>query len=157
MLFFTSASTFVDDLMVKPFIMGTHNSRNMLRIGAAILRAGGSAMDAVEASIKAVELNPQDTSVGLGGIPNVMGIPQLDASIMDGRNLQAGAVAGIKRFKNPISIARKVMEETPHVLLVGEGADQFAEASGFESTELLTTSAKELHKDFLEGKGIVKM
>ena len=66
--------------MVKPFIIGTSNARDMLREGVEVLRGGGSAMDAVEATIRAVEENPLDTGVGLGGIPNLLGVPQLDAS-----------------------------------------------------------------------------
>ena len=70
--------------MVKPFIIGTRNSKNMLHRGVEVLRKGGSAIAAVEAATNAVEENPEDTSVGLGGLPNMLGVPQMDASIMDG-------------------------------------------------------------------------
>jgi len=136
--------------MVKPFIIGTRNAREMLAIGAKILREGGSAMDAVEATIRAVEENPMDTGVGLGGIPNLLGVPQMDASIMDGRTLRTGAVAAVEGYLHPISIARKVLEESPHVLLVGPGAELFAEAIGFERSELLTDMSRTAYRAFVE-------
>ena len=135
---------------VKPFIIGTRNARNMLHIGVEILRDGGSALDAVEATVNAVEDNPLDSSVGYGGFPNLLGEVELDASIMDGKTLRAGAVAAVKHFKNPISIARKVMEETPHLLLVGEGAELFAASMGFERCELLTDRSRERYESIIK-------
>ena len=134
--------------MVKPFIIGTRNARDMLHIGAEIMRNGGSAMDAVEATVNAVEENPADMSVGLGGIPNLLGVTQLDASIMDGRTLRTGAVAAVEGYVRVISIARKVLEETPHVFLVGPGAEMFAKAMGFERTDLSTESSRERYEIF---------
>ncbi len=136
--------------MVKPFIIGTRNAGEMLPIGAEILRSGGSAMDAVEATIKAVESNPLDSGVGLGGTPNLLGVTQLDASIMDGRTLKTGAVAAVEGYLHAISIARKVLEVSPHVLLVGPGAELFAEAMSFERTELLTDRSRAAYKAFVE-------
>ncbi len=137
--------------MVKPFIVGTENAKDALRVGVEVLRNGGSAIDAVEAAIKVVEANPLDHGVGIGGIPNLLGVVQLDASIMEGRNLRAGAVAAVRGFLHPISIARKVMEESPHVLLVGEGAELFAEAMGFKRHgDLLTDRSREIYQAFLE-------
>jgi len=138
------------DLMVKPFIIGTRNAREMLPRGVEVLREGGSAMDAVEATIRAVEENPLDTSVGLGGIPNLLGVPQMDASIMDGRRLRTGAVAAVEGYLHPISIARKVLEVSPHVLLVGPGAEMFAKLMGFERRDLLTERSRAIYKAFLE-------
>jgi beta-aspartyl-peptidase (threonine type) len=134
--------------MVKPFIIGTHNSKNMLRLGVEVLRKGGSAIDAVEAATNAVEENPEDTSVGLGGIPNIMGVVQLDASIMDGRTMRTGAVAAVEEYVHAISIARKVMEVTPHVLLVGPGAEAFAMAMGFEKQDLMTDYTRTMYEAF---------
>ena len=136
--------------MVKPFIIGTRNAKDMLETGVDVLRDGGSAMDAVEASVRAVEENPLDTGVGLGGTPNLLGVPQLDASIMDGRTLDTGAVAAVEGFLHPISIARRVLEVSPHVLLVGPGAEMFAEIMGFERSELLTDMSRTAHKAFIE-------
>ena len=135
---------------VKPFIIGTANSRNMLHAGAEILRKGGSAIDAVEAAIRLVEANPNDTSVGLGGIPNLLGEVELDASIMDGKTLKTGAVGAVKGYLHVISIARKVMEVTLHVMLVGEGAGLFAEKMGFKKQDLSTPESRAAYKAFLE-------
>jgi len=134
--------------MVKPFIIGTHNSKNMLRLGVEVLRKGGSAIDAVEAATNAVEENPEDTSVGLGGLPNIMGVVQLDASIMDGKTMRTGAVAAVEEYVHAISIARKVMEVTPHVLLVGPGAEAFAMAMGFEKQDLMTDYTRTMYEAF---------
>jgi beta-aspartyl-peptidase (threonine type) len=136
--------------LVKPFIIGTANSRDMLHAGAEILRKGGSAIDAVEAAIRLVEANPNDTSVGLGGIPNLLGEVELDASIMDGKTLRTGAVGAVKGYLHVISIARKVMEVTPHVMLVGEGAGLFAGKMGFKRQDLSTLESRAAYKAFLE-------
>lgn len=116
-----------------------------------ILRQGGSALDAVEAATRLVEANPDDHTVGYGGYPNLLGEVELDASIMDGRTLKAGAVGGLKGFKHPISVARKIMEDLPHVLLVGEGAARFAAEVGFQPEELLTDVAAEVYRQGISG------
>lgn len=116
-----------------------------------ILRSGGTALDAVEAATRLVEANPNDHTVGYGGYPNVLGEVELDASIMDGRTLKAGAVGALKGYKHPISVARKVMEELPHVLLVGEGAARFAAEMGFTEENLLTEVAAEVYRQGLSG------
>jgi len=103
--------------------------------GIETLRRGATALDAVEEAIKVVEDDPRVDSVGTGAIPNAEGEIELDASIMDGATLRAGAVAALKRVRYPISVARKVMELTPHVFIVGEGAVKFARAVGFEDYE----------------------
>ncbi|HEX2588565.1 MAG TPA: isoaspartyl peptidase/L-asparaginase [Gaiellales bacterium] len=113
-----------------------------LPAGIEILAAGGSALDAVEAAVRAVESNPEDHWVGVGGIPNLLGVVELDASIMDGRTRAAGAVAAVRGYAHPISIARKVMERLPqHVMLVGEGAERFAADLGFPQEQTLTEEA----------------
>lgn len=96
--------------------------------GWEVLRAGGSAMDAVQAAIVALENNPS-YNAGTGAVLTAEGRAELDAGIMDGQSLQAGAVAGVARIKNPILLARMVLE-SPHVLLIGAGAEQFAQESG---------------------------
>lgn len=135
--------------MVKPFMIGTMNARGMLHIGVEIMRDGGSVIDAVEATVNAVEENPEDMSVGLGGIPNLMGATQLDASIMDGRTLRTGAVAAVEGYVYAISIARKVMDLTPHVLLVGPGAELFAKVMGFERADLSTERSRRYYDVFV--------
>jgi beta-aspartyl-peptidase (threonine type) len=109
---------------------------------AQILRQGGHALDAVEEGIRLVESNAEDHTVGLGGLPNLLGELELDASIMDGRTLAAGAVGALRGYAHPISVARLVMERTSHVLLVGEGAGRFAAEMGFRRSDLLTDGAR---------------
>ncbi len=106
--------------------------------GWRILRDGGTALDAVEAGARAVEDDPSVDSVGYGGLPNAEGVVELDACIMDGTTLGFGAVAALRRIRNPISVARRVMERTPHLMLAGEGAYRFARAQGFRPQDLLT-------------------
>lgn len=124
-------------------IVASSNGKVGISAAMGVLRNGGSAIDAVEAGIRLVESNPDDNTVGLGGIPNLLGQVELDASIMDGRTLAAGAVAALQGYEHPISIARKVMEELPHVLLAGSGAQRFAAEMGFQRGELLTEQARE--------------
>lgn len=104
--------------------------------------AGGSALDIVEQMIRPVEAEPSVHSVGLGAWPNMAGELELDASIMNGRTLEAGAVAAVRGYRHPISIARKVMERLPHVFLVGAGAERFAAEIGAETGELMTDDSR---------------
>lgn len=113
-------------------IVGSANTDGGLMAGLAILQNGGSALDAVEAVLRAVEDNVDDDSVGPGGLPNILGQVEQDASIMEGTTLQAGAVGAVKGFRHPISLARRVMERLPHVMLVGAGAETFAREVGGE-------------------------
>lgn len=116
------------------------------------LSSGGSALDAVENGVKIIE-NSINCCVGLGGNPDRTGIVTLDACIMD-HQFNCGAVAGLERIKHPISVARKVMENTPHVFLIGEGAQQFALQEGFtlESGNLSKEAQKEYKKFLKNGK-----
>jgi len=133
-------------------VVASRNGEKAVREAMRILRGGGSVLDAVEEGVKIVENDPGDQSVGYGGLPNLLGQVELDASIMDGATLRAGAVAGVRRFKNPISIARMVMEETPHLLLVGEGADMFGRLRGLQETDLLTLEAKTRYEELAQGR-----
>lgn len=99
-------------------------------------------LDALEAGVNVVENDPKVLSVGYGGLPNEDGVVQLDAAIMDGRTHKVGSVAALERIKNPISVARKVMERTEHVLLVGAGANAFAKKMGFVEQDLLTPESR---------------
>lgn len=105
------------------------------------LRDGASALDAVEAGIRVVESASSDRSVGLGGLPNAAGYVQLDACIMDGQDHRAGSVAGVEGVVHPITLARRVMEKTKHVMLVGEGARWFAEEEGLEIVDITSHAA----------------
>jgi beta-aspartyl-peptidase (threonine type) len=125
-------------------------------IGASleVLRRGGSALDAVEAGIRLVEENPADSSVGYAGLPNFLGEVELDASIMDGRTLAAGAVGALKGYVNAITVARRVMEELPHVFIVGDGASRFAKEIGMEPRDLLTDESRRIWQEGLEGQNL---
>ena len=111
-----------------------------------------SLLDAVESGIRVTEADVSNASVGIGGIPNADGIVQLDACIMDGPDHQVGSVAAIEGIAHPISVARKVMEKTPHVMLAGEGAQKFALDQGFQHTNLLTKNREEEWKSWQKGK-----
>jgi N4-(beta-N-acetylglucosaminyl)-L-asparaginase len=130
-----------------PLIITDHSNetgKNAMKAGWEILANGGTALDAVERSTNIVELDPEDVSVGYGGLPNEDGVVQLDASIMDGKTYNAGAVACLENIKNPASVARIVMERTDHVLLVGKGALEFARKWGFKEENLMTDKARKI-------------
>lgn len=111
-----------------------------------VLQESGSLFDAIEKGINVAELDESNQSVGYGGLPNADGVVQLDAVFMDGVRQQAGGVAGLEGCRTPISVARKVMEETPHALLVGDGAAAFAQAHGFDAQNTLTAKAEQAWK-----------
>lgn len=127
----------------KPVIVTTWNfGMAAARAGYAVLSVGGKALDAIETAANVTELDSNVNSVGYGGLPNADGVVELDACIMDGATHRAGSVAGITRFRTPISVARRVMERTPHTMLVGQNADKFALSQGFAVEELLTDEAR---------------
>ena len=128
---------------VTPTIVSSGNGRGALPTGVRILAKGGSALDAVEACARIVEADPADDTVGYGGLPNVLGVVELDASIVDGTTHAAGSVAALTGFLHPITVARAVMERLPHVMLVGAGAARFAKEIGAEEGDLLTPSSRE--------------
>ena len=110
---------------------------------------GSSVLDAVEAGVHIPEADPENTSVGLGGMPDRDGFVTLDACIMDSSG-QCGSVSCLQHIVHPISVARKVMEETPHVMLTGEGALKFAVSQGFEKQDLLTDRARKSWQEWLK-------
>jgi beta-aspartyl-peptidase (threonine type) len=105
-----------------------------LDAGHAVLRDGGTSLDAVVASVRTLEDNPR-FNAGHGAVFTSAGTHEMDAAVMDGQTLKAGAVGGLKRIKNPIDLARAVMEKSPHVLFAGEGAELFAEQIGLEMVD----------------------
>lgn len=114
-----------------------------------ILGANGRALDAVEAGVQIPEADPNDQSVGYGGLPDRDGKVTLDSCIMD-ENANCGSVMALENIMHPIKVARLVMEKTPHVVLVGEGALQFALENGFKKENLLTPEAEKAWKDWLK-------
>ncbi len=137
----------------KPVVVSTWDFKLPVnQTGYKILADGGNLLDAIEQSINLVELDPRITSVGRGGFPDRDGRVTLDACMMDDRG-NAGSVACIEHISRPISVARKVMEKTPHVLLVGDGALEFAVEQGFAKEELLTEESKVAYKKWLETSG----
>lgn len=127
----------------RPIILSTwQHGLDANREAWATLAKGGRCLDAVEAGVRVTEADPKVTSVGLGGWPDRDGNVTLDACIMDEKS-ECGSVAFLQNIKHPISVARLVMEKTPHVMLVGEGARQFAIEEGFTEENLLTEQAKQ--------------
>lgn len=134
----------------KPIVVSTWEHGMPANAAAwQILSSGGTALDAVEQGVRVPEADPNVRTVGLGGYPDASGEVTLDACIMD-HQMNCGSVAYLKRIKHPISVARKVMEQTSHVMLVGEGAQQFAKAQGFIEENLLTEQSKEDWQQWLK-------
>lgn len=124
-----------------PMVISTWNHGLEANEGAMnVLNQGGNSLDAVEAGVRIPEADPKNTSVGYGGLPDRNGHVTLDACIMDHQG-NCGSVAFLQHIKHPISVARKVMEETPHVMLSGQGALNFALEKGFPKEDLLTQNA----------------
>ena len=121
---------------------GENWGRKALKPGWDILSSNGALLDAVEKSANVTELDPGDTSVGYGGLPNERGVVQLDASIMYGPTHNCGSVAALEGIKTPCSVARLVMERTDHIHIVGKGAQEFAVAHGFKVESLLTEKSR---------------
>ena len=145
-----SAFTLKNNAVTKPIVIATWDSGvPVAKVAYDIMNSGGTALDAVEKGANHIE-DEQNCCVGLGGNPDRDGIVTLDASIMD-YNANAGAVAGMERIKHPISVARKIMETTPHVMLVGNGAQQFAVENGFTlEPQKLSADAEKNYKDWLK-------
>ncbi len=131
------------ELPARPVVISSRNGIRATEKAMAILREGGDTLDAVIAGVNIVELDPEDRSVGYGGIPNEEGIVQLDASVMHGPSNGAGAVSCLEGIKTPSKVAKLVMERTDHVLLTGAGALKFALSMGFKHENLLTDSSRE--------------
>src|SRR5208283_5766157 len=125
--------------MPEPIVIATWPfGRTAVETTIPLLLQGKPALDAAIAGAQVVEDDPKVHSVGYGGLPNAIGTVQLDACVMDGRTLACGAVAGLENIRHPAALARRVMEKTPHILLVGEGARLFAVQQGFPLDTLLT-------------------
>ena len=125
-----------------PLSVASANGVAAVAKAVEVMRGGGDTLDAVIAGVNIVELDPADNSVGYGGLPNERGDVELDASVMHGPTRRAGAVASLRGVRTPSKVARAVLERTDHILIVGQGARDFATAHGFENVELLTGESR---------------
>jgi len=128
----------------SPVVIASANGDKAVERAYQLIMEGQDALDAVVAGVNIVEDDPNDNSVGYGGLPNADGIVELDSSVMHGPTCRAGAVAALRGIKNPSKVAKLVLERTDHVLLVGEGAQRFAVMHGFPIENLLTESSREM-------------
>ena len=128
----------------RPVIVTAHNGFNYIDDAYAFLKNGGDTLDAALRVVKGPEDDPNDTSVGLGGLPNEEGVVELDACCMHGPTRRAGSVGGVRNIKNVSLVAKAVMTDTGHVMLVGEGAERFAVAMGFPRENLLTDHSRKI-------------
>ncbi|HKA87122.1 MAG TPA: N(4)-(beta-N-acetylglucosaminyl)-L-asparaginase [Haliangiales bacterium] len=128
----------------RPIIISANNGFKYLDDAFAFLAGGGDTLDAALRVVKGPEDDPEDDSVGLGGLPNEEGVVELDASCMHGPTRRAGSVGGVRNIKNVSLVAKAVMVHTGHVMLVGEGAERFAVASGFARENLLTERSRKV-------------
>ena len=128
----------------RPIIVSANNGVNYLDDAFAFLKSGGDTLDAAIRVVKGPEDDPNDDSVGLGGLPNEEGVVELDACCMHGPTRRAGSVGGVRNIKNVSMVAKAVFEHTGHVMLVGEGAERFAVAVGFPRENLLTERSRKV-------------
>jgi N4-(beta-N-acetylglucosaminyl)-L-asparaginase len=128
----------------RPILICAANGVNYLDDAFAFLKGGGDTLDAALRVVKGPEDDPNDTSVGLGGIPNEEGVVELDACCMHGPTRRAGSVGGVRNIKNVSLVSKAVFEHTGHVMLVGEGAERFAVAMGFPRENLLTDHSRKV-------------
>jgi N4-(beta-N-acetylglucosaminyl)-L-asparaginase len=128
----------------NPLVIVSKDKPACAELAMRHLKEGADALDAVIAGVNLVEEDPEDITVGYGGLPNERGVVELDASVMHGPSGLAGAVAALRNIMHPSRVARLVMQQTDHVLLVGEGALEFARAHGFLEENLLTEKARRI-------------
>jgi N4-(beta-N-acetylglucosaminyl)-L-asparaginase len=126
----------------KNIVISSANGRNACKLAFEMIKKGDDTLDAVVAGVNLVELDPNDTSVGFGGLPNEAGVVELDSSLMHGPTRRAGAVGALRNIKTPSRVAKLVLEQTDHIMLVGQGALDFAKAMGLPEENLLTERAR---------------
>jgi N4-(beta-N-acetylglucosaminyl)-L-asparaginase len=137
------------DATIKPQVIATWNNPGAIAAAWSVIQKGGTALDAVEQGARVPEADEKDRSVGYGGRPDREGRVTLDACIMDAQG-NAGSVCYLQEIKHPVSVARLVMEKTPHVILAGDGAQQFAIEQGFKKENLLTEESKKEWEEWLK-------
>jgi N4-(beta-N-acetylglucosaminyl)-L-asparaginase len=133
-----------DSQRKRPIIVCANNGHAYLEAAFSFLKGGGDTLDAALKVIQGPENDPNDDTVGLGGIPNEEGVVELDACCMHGPTRRAGSVGGVRNIKNVSLVSKAVMEHTGHVMLVGEGAERFAVALGFPRENLLTENSRKI-------------
>ena len=131
---------------VRPTAVANANGLEAVNLAVRILQEGGDTLEAVVRGVNLVEEDPEDTSVGYGGLPNADGVVQLDASVMHGPTRGAGAVGALEGVRTPSLVAVAVMRYTDHIMLVGEGARRFARELGFDADQELLTEIRDLLK-----------
>lgn len=134
----------------SPIVIASGNGLQATARAMELIRNGADTLDAVLAGVQLVEDDPEDTSVGYGGLPNEEGIVELDASVMHGPTGRGAGVASLRNIRHPSQVARVIMERTDHVLIVGDGALRFAKAHGFKEEDLLTDKAREAWLEWKE-------
>ena len=139
---------------IEPIVVASANGRIGLPAAVEILAAGGSATDAIIAATRVVEAFPGDRSVGYAGLPNVLGQVELDASIMEGRGLRAGAVGGLQGYQDAIDLARAVMDRLPHSFLAGDGTRRLAEELGYDAVNLLDPETERIWREGMASEGL---
>src|SRR2546421_2158181 len=127
---------------VRPVVIASGNGSRATAKAMELIQQGADALDSVIVGVNILEDDPNENSVGLGGLPNEEGVVELDSSVMHGPTGRGGAVAALQNIRNPSKVARLVMERTDHVLLVGAGALKFARAHGFKEENLLTDESR---------------
>lgn len=128
----------------RPILICAHNGYAYVEAAYAYLKSGGDTLDAAIKVVKGPEDDPNDDTVGLGGLPNEEGVVELDSCCMHGPTRRAGSVGGVRNIKNVCMAAKAVMEHTGHVMLVGEGAERFAVDMGFPRENLLTDRSRKI-------------
>ena len=137
----------------RPAAVSSSNGLRAVNRAMELVLGGADTLDAAVEGVKIQELDPNDNSVGYGGLPNEDGVVQLDASCMHGPTKRAGAVAALEGIKTPSEVARLVLKYTDHILLVGEGAKRFALSYGFKEEDLLTPEARQLWLTWRANRG----
>ncbi len=138
----SGAARFAAAATSKNIVISSENGVRACARASELIRSGADTLDAVIAGVNINEEDPEDNTVGYGGLPNEEGIVELDASVMHGPSRRCGSVASIRGVKTPSKIAKLVMENTDHIMLVGEGASRFARECGFPEENLLTEKSR---------------
>ncbi len=133
-----------------PVVISSRNGLRAVERAMELVRDGRDALDAVVGGVNIVEADPEDMTVGYGGLPNMLGVVELDASVMHGPTARYGAVGALRGIKHPSLVAKTVLERTDHCLLVGEGAADFARMHGFPEEDLLTDAARRMWVEWRE-------